>query len=79
MDVTKVRQIREDMERAEARRLQPHFIASFFMEAFSYWAEPSTSVRRNVTRSSTFRPSSVTETVRSGAGFRTVSLRACHF
>ena len=34
MDVTKVRQIREDMERAEARRLQPHFIASFFLEAF---------------------------------------------
>ncbi|HLN26692.1 MAG TPA: helicase-related protein [Gemmataceae bacterium] len=34
MDVTKVRQIREDMERADARRLQPHFIASFFMEAF---------------------------------------------
>lgn len=34
MDVTKVRQIREDMERAEARKLQPHFIASFFLEAF---------------------------------------------
>ena len=34
MDVTRVRQIREDMERAEARRLQPHFIASFFLEAF---------------------------------------------
>lgn len=34
MDVTKVRQIREDMERADARRLQPHFIASFFIEAF---------------------------------------------
>jgi superfamily II DNA or RNA helicase len=34
MDVTKVRAIREEMERAEARRLQPHFIASFFMEAF---------------------------------------------
>jgi hypothetical protein len=34
MDVTKVRQIREEMERAEARRLQPHFIASFFLEAF---------------------------------------------
>lgn len=34
MDVTRVRAIREDMERAEARRLQPHFIASFFMEAF---------------------------------------------
>lgn len=34
MDATKVRQIREDMERADARRLQPHFIASFFIEAF---------------------------------------------
>ena len=27
--------IREDMERAEARRLQPHYIESFFLEAFS--------------------------------------------
>jgi superfamily II DNA or RNA helicase len=34
MDATRVRQIREDMERAEARRLQPHFIADFFLEAF---------------------------------------------
>jgi superfamily II DNA or RNA helicase len=34
MDVTRVHEIREEMERAEARRLQPHFIASFFLEAF---------------------------------------------
>ncbi len=34
MDVTRVQAIREGMERAEARRLQPHFIASFFLEAF---------------------------------------------
>ena len=34
MDATRVRHIREDMERAEARRLQPHFIASFFLEGF---------------------------------------------
>lgn len=34
MDVSRVRAIREEMERAEARRLQPHFIASFFLEAF---------------------------------------------
>jgi superfamily II DNA or RNA helicase len=34
MDASKVRTIREDMERAEARRLQPHFIATFFSEAF---------------------------------------------
>jgi superfamily II DNA or RNA helicase len=36
MDATRVRQIREDMERAEARRLQPHFIKSFFLEAFHH-------------------------------------------
>lgn len=34
MDVTRVRAIRQEMERADARRLQPHFIASFFLEAF---------------------------------------------
>jgi superfamily II DNA or RNA helicase len=34
MDATRVREIREEMERAEARRLQPHFIQSFFLEAF---------------------------------------------
>jgi hypothetical protein len=30
MDVSRVHRIREDMERAEARRLQPHYIESFF-------------------------------------------------
>lgn len=35
MDVSKVQKIREDMERAEARRLQPHYIESFFKEAFA--------------------------------------------
>ena len=34
MDASRVRLIREDMERAEARRLQPHYIQSFFLEAF---------------------------------------------
>jgi superfamily II DNA or RNA helicase len=34
MDASRVHRIREDMERAEARRLQPHYIASFFHEAF---------------------------------------------
>jgi superfamily II DNA or RNA helicase len=34
MDARRVREIREEMERVEARRLQPHFIASFFLEAF---------------------------------------------
>lgn len=36
MDATRVQAIREDMERAEARKLQPHFIAAFFLEAFKH-------------------------------------------
>ena len=36
MDITKVQRIREEMERAEARSLQPHFIGSFFIEAFQH-------------------------------------------
>src|SRR5262249_46067005 len=34
MDASRVHKIREEMERAEARRLQPHYIESFFLEAF---------------------------------------------
>lgn len=36
MDIRKVQKIREDLERAEARRLQPHFIAAFFIDAFRH-------------------------------------------
>jgi superfamily II DNA or RNA helicase len=35
MDASRVRRVREDMERAEARRLQPHYVESFFLEAFT--------------------------------------------
>lgn len=35
LDTSKVKAIREDMERAAARKLQPHFISTFFREAFS--------------------------------------------
>ncbi len=34
MDANRVQGIREMMERAEARRLQPHFVASYFLTAF---------------------------------------------
>ena len=34
MDASRIRRIREDMERADAKRLQPHYIESFFREAF---------------------------------------------
>lgn len=36
MDVSNVRRIREDFERAQAKRLQPHFIAGFFRAAFEH-------------------------------------------
>lgn len=36
MDASLVQRVREDMERAEARRLQPHYIESFFLEAFRH-------------------------------------------
>ena len=34
MDASRVYRIREEMERADARRLQPHYVESFFLEAF---------------------------------------------
>jgi len=36
MDITQVQRIREDFERAQAKRLQPHFIESFFKAAFEF-------------------------------------------
>jgi SNF2 family DNA or RNA helicase len=36
MDSSRVAHVREEMERAEARRLQPHYIESFFLEAFKH-------------------------------------------
>ncbi len=36
MDAAKVMRVRADMERAEVQRLQPHFIRSFFLEAFRH-------------------------------------------
>src|SRR3984893_2977973 len=34
MDASRVYRIGEEMERADARRLQPHYVESFFLEAF---------------------------------------------
>jgi superfamily II DNA or RNA helicase len=36
LDLAQVQKIRADFERAQARRLQPHFIATFFRAAFEY-------------------------------------------
>jgi SNF2 family DNA or RNA helicase len=35
MDASRVQRIRQDMERADARRLQPHYIESFFLQAYA--------------------------------------------
>jgi len=34
MDISDVYEVQAEMERADARRLQPHFVRSFFLEAF---------------------------------------------
>ncbi len=34
IDTSRLAKVREEMERAEARRLQPHYIEAFFLEAF---------------------------------------------
>ena len=36
MDISKIHKVGEEMERAEARRLQPHYIQSFFLKAFEH-------------------------------------------
>jgi SNF2 family DNA or RNA helicase len=52
MDASRVHRIREDMERAEARRLQPHYVESFFLEAFRRRGSAS----RGASRSRMSRP-----------------------
>jgi len=46
MDPTVLGSIREDMERAAARRLQPHFVASFFLEAVKLFGGKPTEPER---------------------------------
>ena len=36
MDISQIMRIREDMERAAARRLQPYYIKAFFLQAFEH-------------------------------------------
>ena len=63
MDAGRVQRVRAEMERADARRLQPHYIESFFREAFQQLggsAPPN--VNRAATKCRTFRPSSGTAT-----------------
>ena len=38
MDVSQIMRIREEMERASARRLQPFYIKAFFLQAFEYFS-----------------------------------------
>jgi len=48
--------IREDMERAETRRLQPHFVSAFFREAFHQLGGTIREREPHATRSRTSRP-----------------------
>jgi SNF2 family DNA or RNA helicase len=53
LDTSQVQQIREEFERAQARRLQPHYVASFFKAAFELLGGaiyPRESKRYEITR-----------------------------
>jgi len=56
MDASQVQRIREDMERAEARRLSLHFIESFSWRPSGFWAVPSRSASHAATKSRTYPP-----------------------
>jgi superfamily II DNA/RNA helicase len=62
MDASRVQRIREDMERAEARRLQPHYIESFFLEAFKRLGGTVKQREPAATRSPTSPPRCATAT-----------------
>ncbi len=49
-DVTRVQRNRQDFERAQARRLQPHFIEAFFKAASTTWGDPCISAKAGVTK-----------------------------
>jgi hypothetical protein len=70
MDASKVQRIREDMERADARRLQPHYIESFFHEAFKRLGGTSSNARRAATRSPTCPPRCATAIASSASASR---------
>ena len=56
MDVSQIMRIREDMERAAARRLQPYYIKAFFLQAFEYLGAQRMSVKADATRSTMCLP-----------------------
>ena len=51
MDIRKVMAIKEQMERFEARKLQPHFIAPFFSKLSKNLVEPFTKENQDDTKS----------------------------
>lgn len=55
MDASRVHRIREDMERAEARRLQPHYIEFSFSKLSSALVARSSNASRVATRSRMFQ------------------------
>ena len=78
MSSADVERIRDEMERAEARKLQPHFIRAFFLEAFRLSAAAPSSASRAASRSRTSRPSCAAATARSAWARRSCAVRADH-
>jgi superfamily II DNA/RNA helicase len=69
--------VKEEMEKAEARKLQPFFIRSFFNQAFQQLGGELRPREPGATRSPTSRPSSASATARSPAATAATPTRCC--
>jgi len=78
MDASEVQRIREEMERAEAVRLQPHFIQAYFLEAFWRLGVPFTNGNLPASRSITRHTHSPTRSPDWNRCSRRESLRTHH-
>jgi superfamily II DNA/RNA helicase len=69
--------VKEEMEKAEARKLQPFFIRSFFNQAFQQLGGELRPREPGASRSPTSRPSSASATGRSPAATAAMPTRCC--
>ena len=65
MSTERLYAVKGEMEKAEARKLQPYFVHAYFHKAFRAWAVRSTRVRPTASRSPTCPPSFASATARS--------------
>jgi superfamily II DNA/RNA helicase len=77
MDERRLFAVKEEMEKAEARKLQPYFIRSFFNQAFQQLGGELRPVSKAATRSRTFPPTSANGIGKSLVGIAAMPTLCC--